>query len=88
MSAIPIPDVKNGTKTLPLVAAASSGMPVYFYVQEGPAEVKNGKLIFTKIPPRTKIPVKITVVSWQYGRSVEPKVKTAEPIVQHFYITK
>jgi len=84
----PIPDVKNGTKTLPLVAAASSGMPVYFYVQEGPAEVKNGKLIFTKIPPRTKIPVKITVVSWQYGRSVEPKIKTAKPVIQNFYVTK
>lgn len=83
-----IPDVKNGTKTLPLVAAASSGMPVYFYVQEGPAEVKDGKLVFTKIPPRTKFPVKVTVVAWQYGRSVESKVKTAEPVVRSFNITK
>ena len=84
----PISDVKNGTETLPLIASASSGMPVYFYVQEGPAEVKNGKLVFTKIPPRSKFPVKITVVAWQYGRSIEPKVKTAEPVVQSFWIEK
>lgn len=84
----PIADVKNGTKTLPLIADASGGMPVYFYVQEGPAEVKDGKLVFTKIPPRAKFPIKVTVVAWQYGRSVEPKVKTAEPVVQSFCITK
>ncbi|MDP3434745.1 MAG: hypothetical protein Q8T04_17535 [Bacteroidota bacterium] len=84
----PISDVKNGTETLPLIASASSGMPVYFYVQEGSAEVKDGKLVFTRIPPRTKFPVKITVVAWQYGRSIEPKVKTAEPIVQSFWIEK
>lgn len=83
----PIPDVKNGTKTLPLVASATSEMPVYFYVQEGPAEVKDGKLIFTKIPQRAKFPVKVTVVAWQYGRTVEPKVQTAEPVVLSFYIT-
>lgn len=83
----PILDVKNGTKALPFVAAASSGMPVYFYVQEGPAEVKDGKLVLTKVPPRSKFPLKITVVAWQYGRSVEPKVKTAEPVDQSFYIT-
>jgi len=83
-----IPDVKNGTKILTLKASASSGMPVYFYVKEGPAEVKDGKLVLTKVPPRSKFPVKITVVAWQYGRSVEPKVKTAEPVLKSFYITK
>jgi hypothetical protein len=63
-------------------------MPVYFYVQEGPAEWKDGKLIFTKIPPRSKFPIKITVVAWQYGRSVEPKIKSATPVAQSFYILK
>jgi hypothetical protein len=84
----PIPDVKNGMKTISLVGVASSGMPVYFYIQEGPAEVKEGKLVFTKIPPRSKFPVKVTVVAWQYGRLPEPKVKTAEPVTQRFFITK
>jgi hypothetical protein len=83
-----IPDVKEGTKILPLKAVASSGMPVYFYVREGPAEVKDGKLILTRIPLRSSFPVKVTVVAWQYGRSLEPKVQTADPVNQSFLITK
>ena len=84
----PISEVRNGTKSLPLIASASGEMPVYFYVQEGPSEVKDGKLVFTKIPPRSKFPVKVTVVAWQYGRSTEPKVKSAVPVTQSFYISK
>jgi hypothetical protein len=84
----PIPDVKKGTKSLPLIASASSGMPVYFYVQEGPAEIKDGKLVFTPIPPRTKFPVKVTVVTWQYGRQSEPEIMTAQPVIREFFITK
>lgn len=83
-----LPNIKQGTKSVTISASSNSGMPVYFYVQEGPAEVKNGKLKFTKIPPRSKFPVKVTVVAWQYGRAVEPKVKTAEPVVQSFWIEK
>jgi len=63
-------------------------MPVYYYVQEGPAEIKENKLIFTPIPLRAKYPVKVTVVAWQYGRSTEPKIQTAEPVSQSFYIEK
>lgn len=83
-----IPNIKEGINSIPLTATSDSGMPVYFYVQEGPAEIKNGKLIFTKIPPRSKFPIKVTVVAWQYGRSVEPKIKSATPVVQSFYILK
>jgi hypothetical protein len=79
-------NVKEGNRSVALKATSDSGMPVYFYVQEGPAEVKDGKLVFTKIPPRSKFPVKVTVVAWQYGRSVEPKIKTAEPVIQSFWI--
>ena len=61
---------------------------VCFYVQEGPAEVKDGKLVFTKIPPRSKFPVRVTVVAWQYGRAVEPKVKTADPVTMSLYVNK
>jgi len=83
-----IPDVKSDTKSIDIKATSESGMPVYFYVQEGPVEIINGKLNFTKIPPRAKFPLKVTVVAWQYGSSKEPKVKTAEPVVQSFYLTK
>lgn len=59
----------------------------YYYVKQEPAEIKGNKLVFTRIPPRTKFPVKITVVAWQYGRSTEPKVQTAEAVEQSFCLT-
>jgi hypothetical protein len=84
----PIPNQKLKTKNLGMKATSDSKMPVYYYIQEGPAEVEGNTLVFTKIPPRSKFPVKVTVVAWQYGRSIEPKIQTAEPVVQSFYIEK
>lgn len=80
-------DVKASVKEISLQGTADSGLPVYYYVKEGPAEIKGDKLVLTKIPPRAKFPVKVTVVAWQYGRSGEPKVQTAEAVEQSFYIT-
>lgn len=82
----PIPNQITGIESLTLNANATSGMPVYFYVKEGPAWISENRLIFSKIPPRAKFPVKVTVVAWQYGRSVEPMVQSAEPIEQSFLI--
>ena len=79
--------VKASVKEISLKGTADSGLPVYYYVKEGPAEIKRDKLVLTKIPPRAKFPVKVTVVAWQYGRSGEPKVQTAEAVEQSFYIT-
>ena len=75
------------TKKVTLKGISDSGLPVYYYIKEGPAEVKGDQLVFTQIPPRAKFPVKVTVVAWQYGRSMEPKVQTAEAVEQSFYIT-
>ena len=80
-------DVKASVKEKSLKGTADSGLPVYYYVKEGPAEIKGDKLVLTKIPPRAKFPVKVTVVAWQYGCSGEPKVQTAEAVEQSFYIT-
>ncbi|MCU7549447.1 hypothetical protein OCK74_09995 [Chitinophagaceae bacterium LB-8] len=81
-------DQKESVKTLTLGATSNSGMQVYYYVQEGPAEIEGNILKFTKIPPRSKFPVKVTVVAWQYGRSMEPKVQSAQPVIQSFFLTK
>ncbi|PTN10115.1 hypothetical protein [Mangrovibacterium marinum] len=82
----PIPDQVEGVKELSLTASSSSGLPVYFYVKEGSAEVENGKLIFREIPPKARFPVKVTVVAWQYGRMTEPKIQSAVPAEQSFFI--
>jgi hypothetical protein len=83
-----ITNQKQGTKFIQLKATSDAGVPVHFYVKEGPVLIKGSQLQFTKIPPRAKFPVKVTVVAWQYGRSTEPKLQTAHPVEQTFYITK
>jgi hypothetical protein len=81
-----IPDGRRKTNSLKLQATSSASLPVQFYVKEGPAIIKAGKLRFTKVPPRSKWPVKVTVVAWQYGRSAAPQIKTAKPVEQSFDI--
>lgn len=83
-----ISDQRAGTKSLKLDASATSGLPVKYLVREGPAEISGDTLVFTQIPPRAKFPVKVTVIAWQYGRTSEPRVQTAEPVERTFFITK
>ena len=81
-----IPDQNAGTKSLNLGATSDAGLKVYYYVLEGPAEVNADELKFSPIPPRTKFPVKVTVVAWQHG--LPGKVKTAAPVMREFFLTK
>lgn len=70
-------------ESVSLEAVSDCGLPVYYYVKEGPAELQDNRLVFTKIPPRSKFPVKVTVVAWQYG--IAGQVQTAEPVEHSFY---
>ena len=72
--------VRSGAKSLELSARSSARLPVFFYVREGPAVMEGNTLRFTAIPPRAKFPIKVTVVAWQWGRCVEPKVQSATPV--------
>jgi hypothetical protein len=92
-----IPDQKTdlvgrpGEESIKLEATSDSGLPVYYYVREGPAEIHEGKvptLVIKDIPPRSKLPIEVTIVAWQWGRTVEPAVKTATPVEQTFSILK
>lgn len=83
-----IANQKNGSKAVKLAASSTANVPVSYYVLEGPAEVNRNGLVFKKIPPRAKYPLKITVVAWQYGRSMEPKLQSADPVIRTFYILK
>jgi hypothetical protein len=81
----PPADVRAGTKEIKLTAKSDSGLPVRFYVREGPAEIDGDILRFTSIPPRAKYPVNVTVVAWQFGNA---KFKSAEPVERTLAITK
>jgi len=82
----PIADVTAGTRSIPLAARADSGLPVGFFVVAGPAMVQGGMLVFTKLPPRTRLPVTVTVAAWQWGRSAEPKIQEAVMVKRTFRI--
>ncbi len=81
-----IADVNASTVSIPLKAHTEAGLPVRFFVVAGPAIVLSDRLVFTKIPPRTRFPVAVTVAAWQWGRGGDSKVNTAEIVRQTFQI--
>lgn len=84
----PVPDLTCDISYLSLEAESSAGLEVHYYVLSGPAEVTGNKLKFTAIPPRSKFPLKVTVVAWQYGRLMEPMIQTATPVIRSFYLNR
>jgi hypothetical protein len=83
-----ISEQKAGVKSVKLEATSDARVPVYYSVRQGPAVVDGDTLKFTATPPRAKFPVNVAVIAWQYGRSIEPKLKTAEPVERTFNIVK
>jgi hypothetical protein len=75
-----------GAKPITLKAKASSGLPVEFCVIDGPVEIREGKLVQTLIPPRSKFPLFVTIAASQWGRGVDPKIKAAKTVFQTFRI--
>src|SRR5690606_12303662 len=55
----PVHDVRKGRVSVALNASTDSGLPVYYYVKEGPAAIEGDKLLFTQIPPRAQLPLKV-----------------------------
>ena len=82
-----IPDQAAGTPSVKLRATSDAGAEVRYYVREGPAELDGDTLKFTAIPPRGRLPIKVTVVAWQYGRAFEPRLRSAVPVEQTFSVT-
>ena len=79
-------DQRVGAGPIPLQATADSGLPVEFCVIDGPAELDGTTLKLTAIPPRTKMPVHVTVTAYQWGRPIAPLVQSAEPVEQTFAV--
>jgi hypothetical protein len=84
----PIPDQKAGSPSLILSASSDSGLPVEFCAIDGPVELEGNVLKLLPIPPRAKYPVRATVLAYQWGRSTEPKLQSAEPVMRSFYLNK
>jgi hypothetical protein len=80
-------DLTASSSSIELKAKSDSGLPVEFFVRSGPAEIEGSRLHLTKIPVGAKMPTKITIVAWQYGRASEPAVQSAEPMEQTILVT-
>jgi hypothetical protein len=72
-------ELKPG-QPLALKAQSDANLPVEFYVASGPAVIEDGQLRVAELPARAQGPIEVKVVAWQFGRAVEPKVKTAKPV--------
>jgi hypothetical protein len=83
-----IPDQPADATELTLNATCDSGLPVEYFVENGPAEVGGNTLRFTPLPPRARHPVAVTVVAHQWGRSIAPLHQSAEPVRRTFHLRK
>jgi hypothetical protein len=83
-----IPNQKLGIKSVKLQAKASSGLPVEYFVVSGPATVKGDTLTFKEVPVRASFPLRVLVSAFQWGRAMEPKVQSAGPVMQEFFVEK
>lgn len=81
-----IEDVPIGTTKVPLGASADSGLPVSYFVIYGPAVVEGDALRITPIPTRSKLPIKVKVGAYQWGRHGENPVRTTSILNQSFSI--
>ena len=82
----PLPDVRLSDKAPMLAARSDAGLPVSCFVEEGPAEIRDGILHFTPIPSRARLPLRVTVVAWQYG--IADSVRSAESVRRSFHIIR
>jgi hypothetical protein len=83
----PVGNLKPGG-AIELKATSDAGLPVEYYVACGPAVVEGGKLKVVELPARATFPVEVKVVAYQFGRGVEPLVKTATPVGQTLLIER
>jgi hypothetical protein len=76
----PVSDRKVDAGPVDLKATSDSVLPVEYYVAYGPAVVEDGTLRIAEVPVRASYPIEVKVVAYQFGRGVEPRVKTAVPV--------
>ena len=84
----PIGDLKATGAAISLKATSDAGLPVEYYVAYGPAIIEKDSLRIVQIPARATFPIEVKVVAYQFGRGLEPRVKTALPVERLFKIEK
>lgn len=71
-----------------LKATSDAGLQVRFYVESGPASIKENMLTIESVPVKSTFPIEIKVVAYQYGRKGSSPVQSADPIKRTILISK
>jgi hypothetical protein len=85
----PVPDQRPAAAPIRLHASSTSGLPVRFFVNYGPASVNGDRLVLKEIPKYAHCPIEVEVIAYQWGRladKFEPGIQSAEPISRKFRI--
>jgi hypothetical protein len=81
-------DVARSTTQVKLQATASSGLPVQFFVESGPATMDGDTLHLLTPPARSRYPIRVMVSAFQWGRAGEQPVQTAGPETREFLVNR
>jgi hypothetical protein len=81
-------DVGVGTNQVALHASSSSGLPVQFYIESGPATIEGNTVHLLMPPPRSNYPIRVIVSAFQWGREGDQPVQTAGPETHEFMMTR
>ncbi len=82
-----LPDITGNAGEITLDGRSSAGAQVGYFILKGPAVIRDGnKLSLTQIPSRSKFPLEVTVVAYQWGRNTAPRMQTAAPVERTFRI--
>ncbi len=71
-----LPDITADVSAVPLQATSSLGMPVQYFIKDGPAVVEGSNLYIKDYPIKNNGAVKVTVVAWQWGRDAGLATRT------------
>jgi hypothetical protein len=84
----PVPDLKADGGGCDLRGRATSGLPVFYEVDYGPAIVKDRNLTISDLPRDAQFPIECRVTAYQIGRRTGEAVAPAPPVSQVFNVVK
>lgn len=63
----PVPDASATAGKIKLTATSTSGLPVDYFVLNGPGLIRDGSFVPLEMPDRRKHPVEVTIGAYQVG---------------------
>jgi hypothetical protein len=83
-----VPDAPANSPKIDLHATSSAGLPVEYFVREGPGIIVDGAFIPTEVPEGATQPIEVTLGAYQVGVFKDPGgVKSAQTVYQTFHLT-